>query len=235
MIIEVLYSELCNLFGDSANIKYLEKCLPKARFIYTGIEDVPAFTHEKVNLIYMGPMSENTQELVISKLSKYKKEIKDNIDNDVNFLIVGNALEVFGKYIENEDGTKIEGLSIFDVYAKRDMMKRYNTLVLGTFNDIEMVGFKSQFTQMYGDNSQYFIDVKRGTGINKESIKEGIKVNNFIGTYLLGPILIINPLFTKYLLNKMGSKDTTLVYEKEAMLAYNKRLEEFKDMNRKLD
>ena len=26
---------------------------------------------------------------------------------------------------------------------------------------------------------------------------EGIKINNFIGTYLLGPLLILNPLFTK--------------------------------------
>lgn len=236
MKIEILYSELCNLFGDFANIKYLEKCLPKAKFIYTGIEDVPVFTHQKVDLVYMGPMSEDTQELVISKLMPYKNEIKENIKNNTNFLVTGNALEIFGKYILNEDGTKIDGLGIFNVYAERAMMKRFNTLVLGNFKDIEMVGFKSQFTQMYGNNEKkYFIDVIRGTGINKLSNKEGIKDHNFIGTYLLGPILILNPLFTKYLLKQMGAKKTNLVYEKEAMLAYSKRLEEFKDMNRNLD
>lgn len=235
MKIEILYSELCNLFGDLANIRYLEKCLPKAKFIYTSINDEPTFIHDKVNLVYMGPMSENTQELVINKLSKYKKEIKANIKNNTNFLVTGNAIEVFGKYIENEDGTKIEGLGIFNVWSKRDMNRRYNTLVLGNFNDIEMVGFKSQFTQMYGDDSKCFIDVKRGTGLNKQSLKEGVKDHNFIGTYLLGPILIINPLFTKYLLSKMGSKSLDLAYEEEAILAYNKRLDEFKDMNRNLD
>src|SRR5574344_2454954 len=135
MKIEILYSEFANLFGDFANVKYLEKCLPKAKFIYTGIEDVPLFTHDKVDLIYMGPMSESNQELVINKLSKYKKEIKDNISNNTNFLITGNAIEVFGKYIENEDGSKIQGLGIFDVYAKRQMMKRFNAFTIGSFNN----------------------------------------------------------------------------------------------------
>lgn len=235
MKIEILYSEFANLFGDFANVKYLEKCLPKAKFIYTGIEDVPLFTHDKVDLIYMGPMSESNQELVINKLSKYKKEIKDNIKDNTNFLITGNAIEVFGKYIENDDGSKIDGLGIFNVYSKRNMMKRFNTLVLGNFKDIEIVGFKSQFTQMYGDNSNYFIDVVRGTGINPDSNKEGIKQNNFIATYLLGPILIVNPLFTKYLLSKIGAKDNKLVYEDELLIAYEERLKEFKDPNRNLD
>ncbi len=33
--------------------------------------------------------------------------------------MIGNALEVFGKYIENEDGSKIEGLGITELYAKK--------------------------------------------------------------------------------------------------------------------
>ena len=235
MKIEILYGELCNLFGDAFNIKYLEKCLPDASFIYTGIEDTPLFTKEHVDLVYMGPMSENTQELVISKLSKYKKEIKDNINNNTNFLITGNAIEVFGKYIENEDGSKIQGLGIFDVYAKRQMMKRFNAFTIGSFNNIEVVGFKSQFTQMYGNNNKYFLDVIRGTGINPESNKEGIKDHNFIATYLLGPILVLNPLFTKYLLKQMGSKKLDLIYEKESLLAYQRRVEEFKDTKRNLN
>lgn len=235
MKIEVLYGELCNLFGDAFNIKYLEKCLPNATFIYTGIEDVPLFTKEHVDLVYMGPMSENTQELVISKLSKYKKELKENIKNNINFLITGNAIEVFGSYIENEDGSKIECLGLYDIYAKRQMMKRFNAFTIGTFNDIEVVGFKSQFTQMYGNNDKYFLDVIRGCGINPDSNKEGIKDHNFIATYLLGPILVLNPLFTKYLLKQMGSQNLDLIFEKESLLAYQQRVEEFKDTKRNLN
>ena len=67
MKIEILYSEVANLFGDMANVRYLEKCLPKAKFIYTSLNDKPKFVSEKVDLVYMGPMSEHSQELVIEK------------------------------------------------------------------------------------------------------------------------------------------------------------------------
>ena len=54
---------------------------------------------------------------------------------------------------------------------------------------------------VYIDNTKnYFAKVERGIGINKESKLEGIKVNNLIGTYLLGPILVLNPLLTKKIL-----------------------------------
>ena len=233
MKIEILYSEVANLFGDMANVRYLEKSLPKAKFIYTSLNDEPKFITEKVNLVYMGPMSEHSQELVINALSKYKKEIKKAIDDGINFLITGNAMEVFGKYIENEDGTKIDGLGLFDIYSKRDMMHRYNSIELGTFNKIDIVGFRSSFTEIYG-NAPKFLKMKRGYGNSKDSDVEGIKINNFIATTLLGPILILNPYFTKYLYEQMGST-SKLLYEDEMIKAYNKRLEEFKDEKRNLD
>ena len=140
-----------------------------------------------------------------------------------------NAIELFGKYIENEDGSKIEALSIFDIYAKRDMMHRHNSIFLGKYEDIEIVGFKSQFTMAYGDNENtYFVKAEKGIGLNKESKLEGIKQNNFIGTYLIGPILILNPLFTKKLIQMLGVEKPTIAFEKETMEAYEQRLEEFK-------
>ena len=33
MKIEVLFPEVCNLFGDISNIKYLKKCIPDAQII----------------------------------------------------------------------------------------------------------------------------------------------------------------------------------------------------------
>ena len=157
MKIEILFSEIANLFGDMANIDYLVKCIPDAEFIYTSLNDKHKFITEDISLVYMGPMSENSQKLVIDALKPFKKDIEASINNNVNFLITGNALEVFGKYILNEDGTLEEGLGIFDIYAKRCMMHRYNSIELGMFNDIKIVGFKSSFTEVYGDVDK-FID-----------------------------------------------------------------------------
>ena len=105
----------------------------------------------------MAPMTEKTQELVIEKLKPYTEIIKKQIQENKVFLMIGNALEVFGKYIENEDRSKIEGLGITNLYAKRDMMNRYNSLFLGELEGketIKIVGFMSQFAKSYGDNSK---------------------------------------------------------------------------------
>lgn len=250
--IEILYPEFCNLYGDSFNMKYLKMCLPDAEFVETELGQPPAFANEDVNLIYLGPMTEKTQEKVIARLFPYKSRIEELIEKNVVFLFTGNAIEVLGKYIENEDGSKIEGLGIFDVYAKRDMMHRHNSRLVGKFENIELVGFKSQFTMMYGDNTNsYFVQVEKGIGINKDSNLEGVRKNNFIGTYILGPILILNPLFTKKIIKMMeqvqnkpeydekkevkekideNNEDITLAIESDVMAAYEERLKELKKL-----
>ncbi len=232
MRIEILFPEFCNLFGDMYNMRYLKMCVPEAEFIETALDEVPAFVNEDINLIYLGPMTEKTQEKVIKRLMPYKERIEELIEKNVFFLFTGNAVEVLGKYIENEDGSKIEGVGIFDVYAKRNMMHRHNSYLVGMYGNIEIVGFKSQFTMMYGDNSSsYFLQVEKGIGINEESKLEGIKKNNFIGTYLLGPILIENPLFTEKVLQAIGAK-TDIALKEDMLAAYEARLNELKKLRK---
>ena len=202
----------------------------RCRIYRTALEEEPAFVKEDVNLIYLGPMTENTQEKVIAKLLPYKERILELIEKNVVFLFTGNAIEVLGKYIENEDGTRINGLGIFDVYAKRDMFHRHNSYLIGTYEDIEVIGFKSQFTMMYGNNTQTpFIEVEKGIGINKDSKIEGIKKNNFIGTYLIGPLLILNPLFTKKILEMLGVNNEVALKE-DTMSAYEARIRELRKL-----
>ena len=62
-----------------------------------------------------------------------------------------------------------------------------------------------------------------------EAKVEGVKRNNFFGTYLLGPFLISNPLFTKELMKKLGVENPVLPFEEDIMEAYNVRLEELND------
>lgn len=230
MKIEILFPEFCNLYGDISNIKYLKKCLSnqKVKYIETSFDMEPSFVTQDINFIYLGPMTENRQEKVIKKLMPYKKRIEELIEKNTVFLFTGNALEILGKYIENEDGIKIEALGIFDVYAKRNMMHRHNSLFIGEYNNIKIVGFKSQFTMMYGNNTDnYFLKVEKGIGINKESKLEGINKNNFFGTYLTGPILILNPLFTKKILQIMGVDKPKLYLEEDLKAAYEERLRDF--------
>lgn len=230
MKVEILYPEFCNLNGDMGNIKYLEKCLPEAEIIETSINEKPKFIEQNdISLVYMGTLSERSQEIIIEKLKPYTEQIKQKIEQNQVCLFTGNSVEILGKYIENEDGSKIEALGIFDIYAKRNMMHRHNSYFLGKYKEIEILGFKSQFTMLYGNNEEnYFIKADMGIGINEQTKLEGIHQNNFFATYIIGPLLVLNPYFTLELLKLMGVEEPKLAFEKEVIEAYNIRLKKFK-------
>ena len=64
MKIEILYPEICTLYGDKGNTMYLQKCLPDAEFVTTGLNEKPLFLKENIDMVYMCSMSEKSQELV---------------------------------------------------------------------------------------------------------------------------------------------------------------------------
>ncbi len=222
--IEVLYPEFSNLYADLKNIEYLTKCNKNIKVIYTHVSDEPYFLKHKVDMIYMGSMSDLKIESCIKLLSVYKKDLKDLIDDNVLFLITGNALEVFSSYIE-VNGKKIDGLNIFDYYIEKDFTVKYASWVKGKYKNIEIIGHRNQFSKCFGIKNP-FIKVSNGTGSDIDSNIEGINYKNFYATYLLGPFLIMNPLFAKYLLELMGIKEK-MKFEKTAMDAYKHRMEYF--------
>ena len=232
MIIELLFNEVCGLYGDSQNAAYLKATLPDATFIETPITNEPYFVKNTPDLVYIGSMSENTQRRVIEKLMPYKSRILELIDNNVVILATGNAGEIFCNHIDYvTEELSAEGLGIFDMNVKTNLFDRYNGKVLGQFEDLQIVGFRSQFSFLYGDNSNcYFVECQRGDGINRESKLEGLKKNNLFITQILGPILPLNPLFCEHLIRLTG-KDATAAYKEAAMDAYQQRIKEFSDPN----
>jgi len=54
---------------------------------------------------------------------------------------------------------------MFPIWAKRDLFHRFNGLVLGEFEDMQTVGFQTQFTKCYGDVQAHpFVKVKQRYG-----------------------------------------------------------------------
>jgi len=234
IVIEYLFPEISNLYGDPFNVKYLEGCIKEngveCDVITDSLNEEPFFSRINPDVIYLGPMTEHSQELAIDRLAKYKDRVAELIKTETIFLITGNAIEIFIKGIECEDGRVIEGLGLYPYTAKRKMFARYNSLFLGEFEGVKIVGNKSQFTHIYGESSDYdFIAVTRGDGLCPGNMNEGIKDNNFMATYLLGPLLPLNPLFTKNILEKLGIDNPKIQFEKEALKAFKIRLKEFEN------
>ena len=230
MTIEILFQEVCGLYGDSQNPVYLQATLPDAKFIFTKLTDEPYFVTETPDMIYIGCMSESTQRRVIDTLRPYKDRLMQLVDAGVPILATGNAGEIFVKSIQYvTEKIETEGLGIFDLNVKTDLFKRHNSMVLAQVDELQLVGFRSQFSFIYGDNTEcYFAKCIRGIGINPESKLEGMRKNNLICTHLLGPILPLNPLFCEYLL-KLAGIDAEAAFKKTAMDAYTQRLKEFND------
>ncbi len=230
MVIEILFQEVCGLYGDSQNPTYLQASLPDAQFVFTRLNQTPYFAEHTPDLIYIGCMSESTQRRVISKLIPLRDRIIELVDAGVPILATGNAGEIFAKHIHYvTEGLQIDGLGLFDLTVKTDLFKRYNGMVLGEFENLTMVGFRSQFSFLYGDNTDNcFVKCSRGIGINPGSKLEGMRKNNLICTQILGPILPLNPLFCEYILRLCGA-DTQAAFRESAIDAYEQRLREFND------
>lgn len=254
MKIEILFPEHCNLFGDMSNMTYLKKCLPEAEFIETALSDEPYFAKNTPSLIYMGPMTERTQEKVIQKLLPLKERIAELMESGTVFLFTGNAMEVLFteiKYDKNEQVppldlfpiplpklkkapkkqyTHIKALGLLPVTATRDMMHRHNSTFLGSFAGKPVMGFKSQFSSAVPTGEvQGLFAIEKGVGLSADCPFEGVRRNNFFGTYLLGPILILNPDFTRQILTLMGVQNPQLAFAETAEAAYESRLKDFRE------
>lgn len=230
MVIEILFSEVCSLFGDGQNAAYLKATLPEAEFIYTPLTETPYFADNTPDMIYLGAMTENTQRRVLKKLMPLKARIQELVDAGIPFLATGNAADLFCRSIDYvTEQIKVDGLGLFDLTVKTNLFDRYNGKTLGEFEGMRIVGFRSQFSFIYGDNSQnYFLKCIRGDGINRESKLEGMRRNNLICTQVIGPILPLNPQFCEYFIGLTGTK-AEAAFRENAMAAYEQRLKEYSD------
>lgn len=223
MKVEILYPEITNIYGDSGNVMFLKEMFNDV--ILTTLNNEPYFVNNDVDFIYMGSHSDMYDKLIIEKLGKYKDRLMELIENNTVILFTGTSIELIGSYIE-EKNRKIETLNLFPkIYFKRDKNNRFSSLFKGKYDNIDIVGNQSQFSFMYGENEYPFINAyDKCYGMNEESKIEGIHYKNFYATYLLGPFLILNPLFMKHLLKLMNC-DKKLIFEEQLMKTYLNRLE----------
>lgn len=231
--IEVLYPEFNNLYGDRGNLLYLTKKLASCdcplQVLATHLHETPAFVQGGVDLLLIGPCTERQQELELEQLLPRRDAIQQRIDQGGVTLATGNAFELFGEYIQRENGEQIPALGLFPFHAERFERLRYNERCAGKLGDLTVVGFKNQLSHSYVHPQQTvppLLHMEVGSGWNPTVKTEGIHVQNFFATYLLGPLLPLNPAFTDRLIQTMldsGESPAELPWERTA---YDVRLQE---------
>ncbi len=231
MKIEILYPEICNLYGDLANPKYLARSCA-AELVCTSLSERPKFTTEDIALVCMCGTTERGQSIARDALAPYAQELENRTAAGGVTLFTGNALEILGSYLETGDGDREEMLGLFPIHARRNMEQRYNSLYLGKLDDMDIVGFKSQFSHSYGEAGGGLFTTVRGAGLNPDVVPEGVRRNNLMATYVIGPVAVLNPPFAKYLLRLMGVAEPELAFEEAAVDAYNHRVRQFQEPGR---
>ena len=232
--IELLYPEFNHLYGDTGNIRYLCKKLHDAgcetELVQTHLQDRPAFTQGDIGFLYVGPCTERQQLLQLQALQPWKQALAERMDTDGVTLMTGNAFELLGQCIRCCDGSEQPALALLPAYAQRFSRLRYNDLCVGSWQGLDIVGFKNQLSHSYllpDGKLEAFAHMRKGCGLNPESREEGFCRNHFFATYLVGPLLPLNPLFADKVLGWLAPEAgefARLPFEQEA---YERRLREF--------
>lgn len=198
-----LYHDLLNLYGDSGNIKtllyHLKEQDIETSIKYMSINDKKEL--DDVDILYIGSGTDENLLIALDDIKKDKDKLKKYIDDKKFILSTGNSVELFGNYIVS--GKKIESLGLFDYVSMHQERIVKDIKVKTNIINEDIIGFENHIGNILS---------------NEDSI---IKIDNFYGTYIIGPILVRNPKFCSYLI-------------KELILNKNKDFN-FKEENYKLD
>ena len=203
-----LYYDLMNLYGEIGNIEALEYLL-KNQGIKVVIDKLSVndnIDFNKYDLLYIGCGTLSNELIVLNDILRYKKELKNYINNNKFILSTGNSIELFGKSIDGKDA-----LNIFN-YDSLLIDKR----IVGDYINDEIIGFQNRGSKIVNNNNPLFDN------------EIGVQYKNFYGTYLLGPLLVRNPRFSKKFIveliksknSKFKFKKFDLKLDKEAYVSY---------------
>ena len=196
-----LYYDIANLSGDAGNILAIKKAFEQQNVEYKldtkTLGDKIDF--KKYDLVYIGHMNYEVQELVRDDILKYKKELLSRIENGMYVIATGNSYELFGKTINgkkalnlfNYEATKVtEIISDEELQNEERLVSEAICYIKGF--DYPVIGFYNHGNEIDTKDNILF-DVKKGFGGTSKIHTEGVHKYHFYGTYLLGPLLIRNP------------------------------------------
>lgn len=194
-----LYYDLLNLYGDSGNIKALKYHLEE-QGIDVDIKNISVGDKKNfkdIDLLYIGSGTNDNTIVALEDLKKDIKELEKYIEDKKFILATGNSIEIFGNYILLSK-KKIKTLGVLDYVCMKEkrIVKDVNT----STNLIEekIIGFENHDGKVLTTDDDI------------------IKIDNFYGTYIIGPLLVRNPKFCSFFIKELiTSKDKDFKFKDE--------------------
>jgi len=207
-----LYPSLMSTYGDRGNITCLQK-----RCEWRGIQcDILHIDEKmrpgelsKIDMIFGGGAQDRQQEIVMRDLKSKKDDVLTLIESGKPGLFVCGSPQLMGTYYEPAEGTRIDGIGVFDMVSKHpgkgaqrcigNIVGKVNWEALKQRNKeltkySYIVGFENHGGRTHlSEKVRPFAQVVKGYGNNGEDKTEGVVYKNAVGCYFHGPLLPKNP------------------------------------------
>ena len=203
-----LYPQRMNIYGDRGNITTLVR-----RAEWRGIEvsitrcEVGDAVPKDVDLFFFGGGQDQEQGPVATDLASKAEPLRAAVADGAALLAVCGGYQLLGRYYQPDDGPRLEGVSIFDVWTEAGGERLIGNVVadssLPGLTEVPLVGFEnhSGLTHLV-EGATPLAKVRSGFGNNGRDGTEGCVTGNAVGTYLHGSLLPKNPHLADWLLKR---------------------------------
>lgn len=201
-----LYYDIMNLYGESGNIRMMERILQnkgvQVEIKRKTITDTDIdFT--QYDFIYCGAGTELSRDACIKHLANFGESLKKAYESNTVMLFTGNSYEMLGRKLHTAQGEDVEGLGLFEFTVSEQKKNRYSgdvTLKCGLV-DGQLIGYINKCSRVEGIDLPLF-EITSVVGTIKDTT-DGIHKNNFFGTQVTGPVLVKNPAFAEYVADRI--------------------------------
>lgn len=204
-----LYPDLLNLYGDRGNLITLANRARWRGIAVTIMErrlgdplDADAY-----DLFFIGGGEDRQQRLAAVDLRQRKgPALREAAESDAVVLAVCGGYQLLGHYYRPAEGDELPGVGLLDlttVHPGSSARRLVGNMVIRSplLAGATMVGFENHGGRTHlGAAASPLGDVIHGFGNNGEDRMEGAVYRHVYGTYLHGPLLPKNPLFTDHLI-----------------------------------
>lgn len=195
-----LYYDLLNLYGESGNVRILEKRLTDNGFEVlverkTIGDEIDLSRYE---IVYIGSGTESKLYRCAEHFLTLNEQLREFADSGKILLATGNSCELLGNSIKGGNGEKIPCSGLFDFETEHNFSSRKTGDVICScpFIDEKIVGFINNCSRVSGNADPIFAFELGGNGERGD----GVRKNNVFGTHITGPILVKNPYFLEYIM-----------------------------------
>ncbi len=219
-----LFPKLLNAYGDRGNIITLSFFAKEMGLnpIVHEIDDISQIDWENIDFMLLGGGFENEVALVVQYLQPIKEKLREKIIDGLPFLVTTSSYPVIGKIYEDSYHNINEGLGLLDIQATyQDEAMVGNVLIENSKFD-EVIGFVNHYHEVE-HNYETLGDVILGFGNTKTNKSEGLIYNNFIATFMSGPLLVMNYKITLFFLEAFAKKNDIDFYSINFDLIFEKR------------